>query len=600
MREQFVVRAYRGDRAVVHDDDLIGVLDGRHALSDDELGRVGDLFAERLADERVRLGIDRRRRVVEDQYLWLFEQCARNAKSLLLTARDVAAALLDVGVVLVGEALNELVRLCEFADAHQLLVCRVGVAPAQILLDRAREEHVLLQHDRDLIAQCLDVVIAHVYAAHLDAALGHVIKPRDEVDQRSLGAARAAQNAYRLPRLDLEIDLFERAAVRLLGILEVDSVKLDVAVRDLVDGVFGIGQSALFVEHLDDAVGGRLRDRDHDHDHRKHRQRRQRLRRIDDQDHEVAAVERFFCGLHDDHRTDKADHRDRRPHAELHQWVVERNDLFAAREVGAHVLRRLVELVDLVVLAHIRLDDADALDVLLHRLVERVVLFEHLVEYRIDFFEDDEQSRSEYGYEYRKDHAHLPVDRIGHSQRDDHHHRAAERDADDHHIRHLDVGDVRRHTGDEARGRELVDVGEREILNFIVDVVPEVARKACGRGRRILACEYAEQQRERRHDQQDRTVDQNVAHRRLVGYVFEHRRHIQRDHAFEQHFERDEHRRQDGLALVLPDALCQCFQHLSFSFFIFKIFGIRVCYPHFFALVRHCGNAPVEQVAQRL
>ena len=90
------MRADRLHRAAVKDNDLVGLLHGGNALRDDDLGGVRDLLCECPSDERIGLGIDRARRVIEDEDLRLFQQCARDAQTLLLAARNVAAALLDV------------------------------------------------------------------------------------------------------------------------------------------------------------------------------------------------------------------------------------------------------------------------------------------------------------------------------------------------------------------------------------------------------------------------------------------------------------------------------------------------------------------------
>ena len=69
-----------------------------------------------------------------------------------------------------GNSLDKSIRLCQTAYALELLVRGVLVAPAQVFLDRAGEQHVLLEHHGNLIAQRLDVVIAHIHAADLDRA----------------------------------------------------------------------------------------------------------------------------------------------------------------------------------------------------------------------------------------------------------------------------------------------------------------------------------------------------------------------------------------------------------------------------------------------
>ncbi|MBQ8004306.1 MAG: 16S rRNA (guanine(527)-N(7))-methyltransferase RsmG, partial [Oscillospiraceae bacterium] len=60
-------------------------------------------FLEARADQHIGLGVDRAGGVVKNKDLGLFEKCASDTKSLLLTARYVGAALFDLGVVAVGE-----------------------------------------------------------------------------------------------------------------------------------------------------------------------------------------------------------------------------------------------------------------------------------------------------------------------------------------------------------------------------------------------------------------------------------------------------------------------------------------------------------------
>ena len=82
-----------------------------NTLGDDDLGGLGDVLAEALADQGIGAGIHRAGGVVQDEDLGLLQQGAGNAQALLLAAGDVGAALFDLGVVLVGELLDELIGL---------------------------------------------------------------------------------------------------------------------------------------------------------------------------------------------------------------------------------------------------------------------------------------------------------------------------------------------------------------------------------------------------------------------------------------------------------------------------------------------------------
>ena len=145
------MRADRTDLAAVQYNNHIRILHGGDSLRDDELCRSGQLFTESLADQRVGVGIDCGGRVVQNQNLWLFQQGARNAQTLLLTAGDVCAALFDHGVVPIRHLADEFIRLRQTANAFKLLVGSVRVAPTKIFFDRAGEKHVLLQNNGNLI-----------------------------------------------------------------------------------------------------------------------------------------------------------------------------------------------------------------------------------------------------------------------------------------------------------------------------------------------------------------------------------------------------------------------------------------------------------------
>src|SRR5699024_778093 len=105
--EELFVGAEAVDLAVPEDDDPVGILHGAHPLGNDNLGGVGDLLQKRLADHGVGVGIHGGGGIVENQNLGLFEERPGDAKPLALAAGDVGAALLDVGIISVGEFADE-------------------------------------------------------------------------------------------------------------------------------------------------------------------------------------------------------------------------------------------------------------------------------------------------------------------------------------------------------------------------------------------------------------------------------------------------------------------------------------------------------------
>ena len=103
--------AYRVYAAPLHKDYAVGVLHAGHALGYDYLGGFRYKFAEALAYKRVGTGIHSARGIIQNKYLGLFQQSAGYTQALLLSARNVGAALLNPGIVFLGELLDKFVRL---------------------------------------------------------------------------------------------------------------------------------------------------------------------------------------------------------------------------------------------------------------------------------------------------------------------------------------------------------------------------------------------------------------------------------------------------------------------------------------------------------
>ena len=113
--------------------------------------------SDEVGSSRIRIG-----RVLQDR--------ARDAQPLALAARQAAAGLGDLGVVALRQPRDELVRVRRARRLLDLLVGGVEPPVAQVVGDRAREEHRILQHDRDLLAQRSHAVLPHVDAVDRHAA----------------------------------------------------------------------------------------------------------------------------------------------------------------------------------------------------------------------------------------------------------------------------------------------------------------------------------------------------------------------------------------------------------------------------------------------
>src|SRR5207237_7211376 len=141
---------------------------------------------ERLLDEPLRLGVERARRLVEDEDRRVAQDRPRDRDPLLLAAGEAVAALADDGVVALGQRRDHLVDPGGPGRSLDLLVARVGLREAEVLANALVEEIRLLRDDADEVAQRREAQVADVDAVDRDAAARNVVQPGSEIAEGRL------------------------------------------------------------------------------------------------------------------------------------------------------------------------------------------------------------------------------------------------------------------------------------------------------------------------------------------------------------------------------------------------------------------------------
>jgi hypothetical protein len=174
---------------------------------------------------------------------------------LLLADREAGAALAHLGGVAGGQALDEAVGVHLARGPADALFGDALAPEADVALDGAAEEEDVLEDDGEVLAQGLQVPLAHVHAVEQYRAALHVVEAHEEVGDGRLARAGVADERDRLAGLDREGDALENPLVLLVG--EPHVAELDAALgapaffRPLRRG-HGDGQ----VERAEDAVRG--------------------------------------------------------------------------------------------------------------------------------------------------------------------------------------------------------------------------------------------------------------------------------------------------------------------------------------------------------
>jgi hypothetical protein len=352
------------------------------------------------------------------------------------------------------------------------LAGRRVAAVRDVVAHGAAEQHGVLQHDRDLLAQPRERAVARVTAVDQHPPLPRVVEARDQSAERGLAGARRPRQRHALPGCDPQRDAAQRRTV--VAVRERDALERDVAARAAaVMGARPLLEDLVLGEQLRDALRARHRGGDLGRlaSHAAHRA--VRLARVADEHEQLAGPERSLGHPQrpgDDHegraeRPYRADEpvearlQPRDVHARGHPLLAAGADAVGLEPLGAerlhdrHRRERLArQRRDLAVLG------APDPRLRLHAPPEDGAQDQHRRERR-------DRQQAEHGIDPQQDHDHPDGQQagLGHLAQ-----RLGEQRA--HRI------DVAGHAGDEVALRPAVVEAEREPLQMVVDGDPQLVR----------------------------------------------------------------------------------------------------------------------------
>ena len=148
-REQLLMRSRLSELPLVQHQDAVHPLNRRQTVRDGDRRSSAHNHLQRLADQQLRLGVDARRCLVENQHRRVERERTGKRQQLLLPDRQRGAALGHRRV----QALRQPIDKCVGVDGrdgapHAVIVDR-PVAEPDVAGDRAREQVHVLQHQAE-------------------------------------------------------------------------------------------------------------------------------------------------------------------------------------------------------------------------------------------------------------------------------------------------------------------------------------------------------------------------------------------------------------------------------------------------------------------
>ncbi len=121
------------------------------------------------------------------------------------------------GAVALRQRADEVVRIGRLRGGDHVGVLCAGTRVGDVLGDGRREQHRLLEHDRELVAEIGEPVFAEIDAVEQDLAARRVVEARQEAHERRLSGSGRAGDPEARPGCDLERDVVEDAMRGLVG-----------------------------------------------------------------------------------------------------------------------------------------------------------------------------------------------------------------------------------------------------------------------------------------------------------------------------------------------------------------------------------------------
>ena len=204
------------DPAPVHDQDRVGVADGRQAVGDHERRPALHQSAHGSLDEHLGAGVDRGRRLIEDQDRRIRQECPGDREQLLLACGQIRRVVVDHRVVAAGQGTHEVVDMGRLGGRRDLVLGRAIAAVGDVLADRAVEQPRVLEDHPERPAQVVAGHLPRVDAVDRDPPAVELVEAHQQVHERGLARPGRADDRDHLAGFGDQVEVVDE---RLVGLV---------------------------------------------------------------------------------------------------------------------------------------------------------------------------------------------------------------------------------------------------------------------------------------------------------------------------------------------------------------------------------------------
>ena len=205
---------------------------------------------EGVLHERFAFRIERARRLIEHEHRAIGQNGTRNGDALALAARQLHAALADLGFESLRQAFDEFQRVRTRRRFANLVHAGARLAIRDILGNAAVEQQRFLRHISDLATQRLLRALRDVLPIKKNAPLLNIGQTKQKLRERRFARAGKADEANALTCGNMQFEIVEHLRFRIaVAIRKANAFKIDRAFANLQIGRAGsVGHQARFIE----------------------------------------------------------------------------------------------------------------------------------------------------------------------------------------------------------------------------------------------------------------------------------------------------------------------------------------------------------------
>src|SRR6516225_7712843 len=165
------------DSALLQDDDPVSAEHGCQTVGDDNRGTARRQRGQRALHSKLRLGIERARRLIEQQDRRVSQDGSGDRKALTLPAREAYALLAEKRVETARQVVEELGRVRRLSGGADLRLCCAGSTEADVFPSIGAEDYRVLREQSDALAHLRRIGGAQIDPIDPHGTVLWIVKP---------------------------------------------------------------------------------------------------------------------------------------------------------------------------------------------------------------------------------------------------------------------------------------------------------------------------------------------------------------------------------------------------------------------------------------